>query len=117
MMIGQEVANKLIKYIEWGSTIDSANFPVVDLPPKYGKNTERLCNTHLNQPGVLGEILAVLKDINVHAQGLATYDDIGYLVILLDEKASAEVKDTIANLSTSIRTRICSQERLQENMV
>ena len=49
--IGIEVAGKLIKYSNNGSTITAVNFPEVSLPEHPGKH--RLLHIHRNQPGVL----------------------------------------------------------------
>ena len=49
--IGTEVAEKLIKYSNNGSTLSAVNFPEVSLPEHPGKH--RLLHIHRNQPGVL----------------------------------------------------------------
>ena len=49
--IGEEVAAKLIKYSNNGSTLSAVNFPEVSLPEHPGKH--RLLHIHRNQPGVL----------------------------------------------------------------
>lgn len=49
--IGGDVANKLISFINAGSTLGAVNFPQMALP--YSPNTHRILNIHKNQPGVL----------------------------------------------------------------
>src|SRR5262249_9170598 len=49
--IGIEVAEKLLKYSNNGSTISAVNFPEVSLPAHSGQH--RLLHIHRNQPGVL----------------------------------------------------------------
>jgi D-3-phosphoglycerate dehydrogenase / 2-oxoglutarate reductase len=49
--IGVEVAGKLIKYSDNGSSLTAVNFPQVSLPEHPGKH--RLLHIHRNQPGVL----------------------------------------------------------------
>ena len=49
--IGIEVADKLIKYSNNGSTLRAVNFPEVSLPEHPGKH--RVLHIHRNQPGVL----------------------------------------------------------------
>ena len=49
--IGVEVAIKLIKFVNQGSTIDAVNFPEVNLP--MDPNSHRILNIHKNVPGVL----------------------------------------------------------------
>jgi len=52
--IGVEVAGKLIKYSNNGSTLSAVNFPEVSLPEHPGKH--RLLHIHRNQPGVLSRL-------------------------------------------------------------
>src|ERR1039457_968477 len=63
--IGIEVASKLIKYSNNGSTVGAVNFPEVSLPEYPGKN--RVLHIHRNQPGVLSAINAVFsaEEINI----------------------------------------------------
>jgi hypothetical protein len=50
--IGLEVGDKLIKFINTGSTATSVNFPNLDLPAG-PKGIHRILNIHKNVPGVL----------------------------------------------------------------
>jgi D-3-phosphoglycerate dehydrogenase / 2-oxoglutarate reductase len=79
--IGLEVAGKLIKYSNNGSTVSSVNFPEVALPEHPGKH--RLLHIHHNQPGVLSRINAIFSEqhINIAGQYLQTNPRIGYVVI------------------------------------
>lgn len=104
--IGIEVAQSLIKFINNGSTMGAVNFPAVDLPLLRGSH--RILNVHKNVPGVLRNINTLISDLgaNIEGQYLATDPEIGYLIIDIDRKVSDQVKDSIAALSTSLRTRI-----------
>lgn len=104
--IGREVASTLIDFVNVGSTTQAVNFPRLDIEPEHGRH--RILNIHRNVPGVLRDINRIVGDVgaNVHRQMLATDSDIGYLVMDVDQDLSAEVKAAIANLPTSIRTRI-----------
>lgn len=104
--IGREVANTLAKFTNTGATTQSVNFPHVDLPPM--ANAHRVLNVHKNVPGVLRDINRIVseKNGNVLAQFLATDADIGYLVMDLDKEVANEVRRGIAELGTSIKTRI-----------
>ena len=66
--IGIEVASKLIKYSNNGSTLGAVNFPEVSLPEHPGKH--RVLHIHRNQPGVLSAINAVFSEdaINIAAR-------------------------------------------------
>jgi D-3-phosphoglycerate dehydrogenase len=104
--IGREVGNALIKFVNAGVTTSAVNFPQVDSPPTPGKH--RILNVHKNVPGVLRDINRLVSDkgANIAAQVLATDPDIGYLVMDLDQDVSLDVKNAVAVLDTSIKTRI-----------
>jgi len=104
--IGREVGSALVRFINAGVTTGAVNFPTVDLPPTPGKH--RILNVHRNVPGVLRDINRIVseKGANIAAQVLATESDIGYLVMDLDQDVSRDVKNAVAALQTSIRTRI-----------
>lgn len=106
--IGREVAQSLTKYLKWGTTAGSVNFPAIDLAPSPG--THRLLNVHRNVPGVLRDINQIVSDLNanIHAQVLATDAHIGYLVMDLDQNVSVAVAERIAALKTDIKTRVLS---------
>lgn len=104
--IGQEVATSLVRFLDKGSTAGSVNFPQVDLPAQ--DRAHRILNVHKNVPGVLGKINGMISEIgaNIKAQYLSTDPDIGYLIIDLDQDLSDRVKQELAALETSIKTRI-----------
>ena len=104
--IGREVATSLIGLLDAGSTQGAVNFPSVHLPPF--PDSHRILNVHQNQPGVLSDINSVIAGLgaNIDAQVLSTYRDIGYLIMDINKEASTEVKERIAALPRSIRTRI-----------
>ncbi|QQS55286.1 MAG: phosphoglycerate dehydrogenase [Candidatus Competibacteraceae bacterium] len=107
--IGLEVASKLIKYSNNGSTLSSVNFPEVSLPEHPGKH--RLLHIHRNQPGVLSRINAIFSEqrINIAGQYLQTNARIGYVVIDLDSHERAEtlhLKKRLEEVDGTIRSRI-----------
>jgi D-3-phosphoglycerate dehydrogenase len=104
--IGREVSAALIKLVNAGATTGAVNFPQVELPVTRG--THRILNVHKNVPGVLRDINKIVSDLsaNIRAQILATDPDIGYLIMDLDQDVSQDVRKLIAQLPTSIRTRI-----------
>ncbi len=107
--IGTEVAAKLIKYSNNGSTLFAVNFPEVSLPEHPGKH--RLLHTHRNQPGVLSAINAIFSElrINIAGQYLQTNAHIGYVVIDIetDERAETQLlKRRLDEVPGTIRTRI-----------
>ncbi|MDX1979849.1 MAG: phosphoglycerate dehydrogenase [Bryobacteraceae bacterium] len=107
--IGVEVASKLIKYSNNGSTLASVNFPEVSLPEHPGKH--RLLHIHRNQPGVLSAINAIFSElrINVSGQYLETNPRIGYVVIDIETGERGEtmnLKRRLEEVSGTIRARI-----------
>jgi D-3-phosphoglycerate dehydrogenase len=107
--IGIEVAGKLIKYSNNGSTLSAVNFPEVSLPEHPGKH--RLLHIHRNQPGVLSQINAIFSErkINIAGEYLQTNARIGYVVIDVeadDRGATLEAKRRLDEVPGTIRTRI-----------
>jgi len=104
--IGFEVAEKLIRYSDNGSTLSAVNFPEVSLPEHAGQH--RLLHIHENITGVLTAINQVLSDSNVNIAGqyLQTQGDIGYVVIDVTADYSAEVLDALKTVNGTIRTRV-----------
>jgi D-3-phosphoglycerate dehydrogenase len=107
--IGVEVAEKLIKYSNNGSTLSAVNFPEVSLPEHPGQH--RLLHIHRNQPGVLSALNAVFSEqqINVAGQYLQTNARIGYVVIDVETRetgASLKLKQRLESVPGTIRTRI-----------
>lgn len=104
--IGREVANVLTKFTNSGATTGAVNFPQIDLPPVAASH--RVLHVHRNVPGVLRDVNKLVSDrnANVVAQVLATDPEIGYLVMDLDKEVAGDVKNAIAGLPESIKTRI-----------
>lgn len=104
--IGSEVAEKLIKYSDNGTSISSVNFPEVALPAHPGKH--RLLHIHKNIPGVLSKINQVFSDnnINISSQFLQTNDEIGYVVIDVDENYSDLAVSKLREVEGTMRTRV-----------
>ena len=107
--IGIEVAGKLIKYSNNGSTLGAVNFPQVSLPEYPGKN--RVLHIHRNQPGVLSAINAVFsaEEINIAGEYLQTDAKVGYVVIDIeagDRAETVEIRRKLELVPGTIRTRI-----------
>jgi D-3-phosphoglycerate dehydrogenase len=107
--IGREVAGKLIRYSNNGSTLSAVNFPEVSLPEHPGKH--RLLHIHRNQPGVLSRINGVFSErqINIAGEYLQTDPKIGYVVIDVegeDPAESLELKRRLEEVPGTIRVRV-----------
>ena len=104
--IGVEVAEKLVKYSDNGTSTSSVNFPEVALPAHPGKH--RLLHVHRNVPGVLSDINRVFSDnhINIASQYLQTNEAIGYVVIDIDAAHSDMALAKLADVPGTIRSRV-----------
>ena len=104
--IGMEVAEKLARYSDNGTTTSSINLPVVALPEHAGSH--RLLHIHHNIPGVMSAINSVFSDnkINVSAQFLQTNDTVGYVVIDIDAEYSELALKKLAAIEGTIRSRV-----------
>jgi D-3-phosphoglycerate dehydrogenase len=104
--IGTEVAEKLVRYSDNGSTVASVNFPEVSLPAHAGRH--RLLHIHENVPGVLSAINGVFSEIgaNVAAQYLQTRGEIGYVVLDVDIGSSEQGLAGIQSVPGTIRARV-----------
>lgn len=104
--IGIEVAEKLVRYSDNGSTFRSVNFPEVALPAHPGKH--RLLHIHRNVPGVLSEINRIFSDtgINISAQFLQTNDKVGYVVMDIDVKYSKVALEKLNAVTGTIKCRV-----------
>jgi len=104
--IGIEVAAKLVKYSDNGTSTSSVNFPEVALPAHPGKH--RLLHIHRNVPGVLSEINRVFshRQINIAAQYLQTRANVGYVVIDIDAEHSDLALAKLADVPGTLRSRV-----------
>ena len=104
--IGMEVAEKLARYSDNGTTTSSINLPAVALPEHAGSH--RLLHIHRNIPGVMSAINNVFSEnkINVSAQFLQTNDTVGYVVIDIDAEYSELALKKLAAVEGTIRSRV-----------
>jgi D-3-phosphoglycerate dehydrogenase len=106
--IGVEVAAKLIRYSDNGSTLTAVNFPEVSLPEH--AESRRLLHIHRNVPGMLTQInnLFSQSEVNVDAQYLQTSGQVGYVVIDITatEQQALDLKERIASVPGTLRTRL-----------
>jgi D-3-phosphoglycerate dehydrogenase len=109
--IGLEVASKLAKYSDNGSSLSAVNFPEVSLPEHNipGRvGPSRLLHIHKNQPGILTQINQAFAEnsINIAAQYLQTDDKVGYVVIEIETSDSQLALKTLKAIKGTIRARI-----------
>ena len=106
--IGIEVAAKLVRYSDNGSTLSAVNFPEVTLPEH--EDSLRLLHIHRNVPGVLSRINEIFSRhaLNIDGQFLRTDPKVGYVVIdvAADEAQGAALKDELSAIPGTLRTRV-----------
>jgi len=107
--IGREVAEKLIRYSNNGTTLTAVNFPEVSLPEHQGHH--RVMHIHRNQPGILSCINTIFSEekINITGQYLQTIPSIGYVVIDVEtpgKEESLNLRRRLDEIPGTIRTRV-----------
>ncbi|WP_240221004.1 phosphoglycerate dehydrogenase [Rheinheimera hassiensis] len=104
--IGFEVAGKMVKYSDNGSTLSAVNFPEVSLPEHRGRS--RLLHVHKNQPGVLTKINEAFARLNINIAGqyLQTNADIGYVVIDIDSDDVEQALNELKTIPGTLRARV-----------
>ena len=104
--IAQFVPNKIMEYINTGSTFNSVNFPNLQLPEL--KNAHRLIHIHENVPGMMAKINMVLAEhgINITGQYLKTNEDIGYVITDIDKEYDESVIEDLKHIDHTIKFRI-----------
>jgi D-3-phosphoglycerate dehydrogenase len=104
--IGLEVAEKLARYSDNGTSTSSVNFPEVALPAH--TDMHRLLHILRNIPGVLSAINQIFSDnkINIRAQYLQTNEKTGYVVIDIDAAYSELALQRLSEVEGTIRCRV-----------
>ena len=104
--IGTEVAHKMIKYSDNGSTLSAVNFPEVSLPLHAGSS--RLLHIHRNQPGVLTRINQIFAElgVNISGQYLQTDSELGYVVMDVDSQQADNALEQLKEIPGTIRCRV-----------
>ncbi len=104
--IALEVAGKLVRYSDNGSTVSAVNFPQVTLPDHDGAS--RMLHIHRNEPGVLQRINRVISDhdVNIASQFLDTHGSIGYVVMDLETADPTGLLQEFRGIPGTIRARI-----------
>lgn len=109
--IGEEVSKRLVEYSDVGSTIGAVNFPSVQLPK--GTEATRFIQVHHNAPGAMRTLNDLFSryELNISAQYMQSYQDIGYVVMDVDSVVEDPVKilEEIRELPNTIRARLLNR--------
>jgi D-3-phosphoglycerate dehydrogenase / 2-oxoglutarate reductase len=104
--IGNFVPDKLLNYLEMGTTSLAVNFPNLQLPELRGAH--RLLHIHRNVPGILAQINQVLaeQEMNVRGQYLKTTDEVGYVITDVGRDYDEGVVQALRQIPETIRVRV-----------
>jgi len=104
--IGREVAEKLVRFLQAGTTKGAVNFP--ELPYQEPSGTTRILHVHKNAPGALGKLDNLLAEqgLNILSQSLQTRGPIGYVITDVDGAVSQEVLTTLRSHPITVRCDI-----------
>ncbi len=105
--IANEVANKLMKYSNNGSTSSAVNFPQVSLPEITGKQS-RVMHIHKNKPGMLEQVNHVFTKhgMNITALHLQTEGEIGYVIMDVECTEVDDLKTELKSIDGTLRVRV-----------
>ena len=104
--IADFVPNKIMDYINSGSTVDAVNFPNIRLPKQ--NNAHRFLHIHKNVPGIMAEINEVLAKFNMNITGqyLSTDAEVGYVITDLDKEYNKEVIKSLKKVEHTVKFRV-----------
>lgn len=104
--IGVEVAEKLVKFSDVGTTIAAVNFPEVALPAQ--SDNHRILHIHENRPGVLSKINGIFSEYNINITGqyLRTTEKLGYMVMDVDAETGELALEKMKEVDGTIKARL-----------
>lgn len=104
--IGHYVANKIINYINTGTTYGSVNLPEIQLPEL--QSAHRIMHIHENVKGILAQINNILLeyDNNILGQYLKTNETLGYVITDIDNFHNTDLEKKLKEIPNTIRYRI-----------
>jgi D-3-phosphoglycerate dehydrogenase len=104
--IGEHVAQRLMEYVNTGSSFGSVNFPNIQLPSF--QKAHRLLHIHRNVPGILAQINGILADgkINILGQYLKTNEHIGYVITDVNKQYSEDIVGSLRKVPDTIKFRV-----------
>ncbi|QEI08671.1 phosphoglycerate dehydrogenase [Pigmentiphaga aceris] len=104
--IGIEVAEKLVRFIQTGTTKGAVNFP--ELSYEDAEGAARLLHVHRNEPGVLASLNNLLAErkLNIVSQRLHTKGGIGYVITDVDGNIDAGALEAVRKQSSTIRADV-----------
>lgn len=125
--IAIDVVEKLMKFVNVGTTTGAVNVPEVELSSQglftgdaagagaaqdedvaKVRKSHRILHFHRNVPGVLSQVNGAIAKlgVNVTAQSLRTNEQIGYLVLDVDPSDAEAVRRQLLAIKETIRVRV-----------
>lgn len=103
--IGVDVATKLIRFLDSGTSVGSVSIPALNLPVQ--EKVHRILHIHKNVPGILSEINAIMTayKANILGQHLQTNNAIGYVAMDIDKKTSSAIINDLKKVKETIKVR------------
>lgn len=104
--IALKTSNRLIRFMEFGTTTGSVNFPEVELPV-LNKN-HRIIHIHKNVPGIIKQVSEILArhKYNIEGEYLRTTHELGYLVTDVNRKVTPEVLSELKRVRATLKVRV-----------
>lgn len=104
--IGKFVPNKILNYINIGSTDGVVNLPQVQLPMQ--QNHHRILHIHKNMTGMLAKINQIIAyhQVNISGQYLKTNEFLGYVIIDVENEYPDAFIEELNSLEHTIKCRI-----------
>ncbi|ORX50314.1 hypothetical protein BCR36DRAFT_370342 [Piromyces finnis] len=106
--VGREVADDIIRFIYFGDSTYSLNFPEICFD-ELNKNSIRLVNFHKNVPGVLNAVNQILCSYNVECQNSRSRGNMSYLMadLSLDNmEVIPEIFKEVLDIKEVVKLRI-----------
>jgi D-3-phosphoglycerate dehydrogenase len=109
--IAEDVARKLMSFVNTGSTTGAVNVPQVELPGQDEpgeKRSHRILHFHRNVPGVLSKMHGLIATLgaNISAEYLRTNADLGYVVLDVDPTDAEPILAGLRSIHETIRVRV-----------
>ncbi|HLS50665.1 MAG TPA: phosphoglycerate dehydrogenase [Burkholderiaceae bacterium] len=101
--IGREVAEKLVRFLQSGTTKGAVNFPEVPYQPAEG--AARILHVHRNLPGAIGTLSSLMADngLNIISQQLQTRGQIGYVISDVEGNVTDEIIESLRAHPITVR--------------
>lgn len=100
------LSERLIDFVNTGSTRGSLNFPELSLPAL--QQMRRFIHIHENKPGVLAQINGILAKhkINISGQYLKTSGELGYVITDVSKEYEPEAISDLKAINETIKFRV-----------